>query len=239
MTLYQFPFSHFCEKVRWALDYKGLTYQVVNLVPGLHAYTTQKLAPKSSVPILVDGQPIQDSTQIITHLDQAYPQQSLTPVDPVLAKTALQWEQELGETVGVPLRQWFYFHLLPHRQQSLRFMLQDAPWFGQLFLRLMYVQIREKMQARMQINAETSRQAERQLACTFDRLDAALLGRQHLVGETFSRADLTAAALLGPLCVPSLNVLQSDEPEPVAMFRAKHESRPCFQWVIDLYQAYR
>ena len=26
ITLYQFQFSHFCEKARWALDYKGVPY---------------------------------------------------------------------------------------------------------------------------------------------------------------------------------------------------------------------
>jgi Glutathione S-transferase, N-terminal domain len=26
IQLYQFPFSHFCEKARWALDYKSIAY---------------------------------------------------------------------------------------------------------------------------------------------------------------------------------------------------------------------
>jgi glutathione S-transferase len=36
ITLYQFQFSHFCEKARWALDYKDLPYTCKNLLPGLH-----------------------------------------------------------------------------------------------------------------------------------------------------------------------------------------------------------
>ena len=35
-TLYQFPISHYCEKVRWAMDYKKLEYKAKNLLPGLH-----------------------------------------------------------------------------------------------------------------------------------------------------------------------------------------------------------
>lgn len=31
ITLYQFPIPHDCEKVRWALDLKGLDYKTCNL----------------------------------------------------------------------------------------------------------------------------------------------------------------------------------------------------------------
>ena len=53
-VLYQFPISHYCEKVRWAMDYKGLDYKLKNLLPGLHLRTTKKIAAKSYVPILID-----------------------------------------------------------------------------------------------------------------------------------------------------------------------------------------
>src|SRR6187397_1382247 len=60
-TLYQFEFSHFCEKARWALDYKGLAHERRNLLPGLHARVARKLASNSSLPILVDnGAVVQD-----------------------------------------------------------------------------------------------------------------------------------------------------------------------------------
>ena len=73
--LYQFPISHYCEKVRWAMDHKGLEYKLKNLLPGLHLKTTRKMAKKSSVPILVDtnkqGLPeqIQNSHIILNYLD--------------------------------------------------------------------------------------------------------------------------------------------------------------------------
>ena len=33
IVLYQFPISHYCEKVRWALAYKSISYQKINLLP--------------------------------------------------------------------------------------------------------------------------------------------------------------------------------------------------------------
>ena len=81
-TLYQFQFSHYCEKVRWALDHKGIVFDTRNLLPGPHKRPAKKLAGGSGLPILVDqGAVIQDSTAIIDYLDLTYPQKPLTPED--------------------------------------------------------------------------------------------------------------------------------------------------------------
>src|SRR5271166_2381107 len=94
VKLYQFQFSHYCEKARWALDFKGIRYEHQNLLPGLHVRVARKLAPKSCLPILVDGGSIvQDSSAIISFLDQRYPDHPLTPQNPVETKQALEWEK--------------------------------------------------------------------------------------------------------------------------------------------------
>ncbi len=36
MKLHQFQFSHYNEKARWALDFKGLKYEKRSLLPGFH-----------------------------------------------------------------------------------------------------------------------------------------------------------------------------------------------------------
>ncbi|MGI8738178.1 MAG: glutathione S-transferase family protein, partial [Gammaproteobacteria bacterium] len=131
VELYQFQFSHYCEKARWALDYKGIPYKPRNLLPGLHVNPTRKLAPDTSLPILVDdGTAVQDSTAIIDFLDRKYPQRPLVPQDPAHAREALAWEEYFDEEVGVTLRLWFYYHALPDRKRALRFMLDGAPWYG-------------------------------------------------------------------------------------------------------------
>lgn len=53
LTLYQFPISHYCEKIRWALEYKRLPYTKIDLLPGSHVGVVKKIAPKSNVPVLV------------------------------------------------------------------------------------------------------------------------------------------------------------------------------------------
>ena len=120
LTLYQFKFSHFCEKARWALDYKGIPFEQQNLLLGFHEKAALKIAPKTGLPIITDGDKVvQDSTSIITYLDERYPDNSLTPPGPEEAKSALEWEEFSDEEIGVPIRLWFYHHLLPDRIRTL------------------------------------------------------------------------------------------------------------------------
>jgi glutathione S-transferase len=242
ITLYQFQFSHYCEKARWALDYKGIPYMQRNLLPGLHTTLTRKFAPKSSLPIIVDnGTVVQDSTAVITFLDKEYPDRPLTPQDLQDAKEALAWEEYLDEEIGVPLRLWFYYHMLPDRDRALRFITDGAPWYGRPLFALIFPKVRTAMVKLMKIHAESARQSEERLLAALDRLDGALKERRFLTGDCFSRADLTACALLSPYCAPGKSDAEVSFafPEPVCALRDKHKSRRFFSWVLDIYRDYR
>ena len=82
LTLYQFAFSHFNEKVRWALDLKQLTSVRRNLLPGFHTKTATKLGGTSQVPILVcDDEVVAGSSEILRALDRIAPTPALFPQD--------------------------------------------------------------------------------------------------------------------------------------------------------------
>ncbi len=203
LTLYQFPLSHFCEKARWALDYKGLEYRAVNLLPGLHVKTTRRLADRSSVPILVhDRTTIQGSGQIISHLDSSFPQHPLTPGDETARRDALEWEAFADAEIGVHVRRICYQVLLQHPETVIPMFTQDGPWYGRLLLPLIFQRLQARMREFMDINAATARSSERSLAAALDKVHSRLNGNQYLVGERFTRADLTVAALLAPLFQP-------------------------------------
>jgi glutathione S-transferase len=59
--------------------------------------------------------------------------------------------------------------------------------------------IRHAMFYKMRINPHSAVAALPQLERALDTLEAALHGRDYLVGDAFSRADLTAASLLWPM----------------------------------------
>jgi glutathione S-transferase len=125
---------------------------------------------------------------------------------------------------------------LPDRARALRFILDGAPWYGRALTKAFYPQIRKLMAGIMDIRAESAKQAETRLLAAFDRLDDALRDRGFLVGDRFSRADLTAAALLSPLCAygKSDADLYAVFPDAVRELRDRHKSRRFFVWAQDL-----
>lgn len=242
ITLYQFAFSHYCEKVRWALDYKGLAYTCRNLIPGPHLAVTRRLASRSDVPILViDGAVLQDSTAILTYLDERFPERPLTPADPREAQAALAWEERLDEEIGVLLRRWFYFHALPDRTRAQRFLLDGAPWYGRPLYALIFPGVRTAMRKAMDIHAESAADAEIGMLTALGVLDQALAERRYLVGDRFTRADLTACALLSPYCAPGRAEadVTARFPAHVRKMRDSHRQRPFFTWVEEIYAAHR
>ncbi|HEY7640192.1 MAG TPA: glutathione S-transferase family protein [Steroidobacteraceae bacterium] len=237
--LYDFTFSHYSEKARWALDFKGVPYTPRHLLPGFHMRTTRKLAPRSSVPILkTDNAVIQGSTQIIDFLDHTFPDRSLTPPDPQDAASAIEWERYVDVEIGVTLRLWFYHHTLPDRERALRFLCADATWLQRCVFALSFTAIRGKMIQFMNINAETASSAEQRFAAALDRLDQALERGPFLVGNRFSRADLSACSLLWPLCRPgeSESEVEALLCPTVSALRKQVQHRPFYRWVLERYK---
>ena len=194
--LYVFTVSHFCEKARWACDRKGMRYRLITLLPGAHLLTMRRLAPKSHVPLLVDGSHvIQDSSGIIDYLDASYPDAPLTPTGAAEAAEAREWESWLDLELGETTRRLFYFHAL----QSPAFLAEEyargGPRWSSWFYALALPTIRRAVAKMYDVSAATAARDLERLNSVFARLDGHFARRRYLVGERFSRADLTLAAL--------------------------------------------
>jgi glutathione S-transferase len=240
--LYDFKYSHFSEKARWALDYKGIPYASTHLLPGFHLRTTRRLAPRSFVPILkTDKAVIQGSNEIINFLDLTFPTPTLTPGDPKDSATTLDWEKYLDEEIGVTLRLWFYYYALPDRGRALRFLCSDAPWLQRSLFAFSFPAIRRAMTERMNISTANANRAELRFKLAFDRLDDALERGPFLVGNGFTRADLTACALLWPLCRPGESEAEVEAvlPPTVCALRKQLQNRRFYHWVIECYREHR
>lgn len=240
LTLYQFPISHYCEKARWALAYKGLDYRQRNLLPGPHVAIAKQLAPRSSVPILVhDGRVIQGSRDVISYLDANFPERSLTPARDDLRQEALEWERYVDTEIGVHLRRFAYHTLLDHPEIVLPLFTQGGPWYGKFLMKLMFPKLRQRMRQLMDINDDTAQQSREHYERAIDRLAARLSDRAYLVGDSFTRADLAAAALLAPLCRPDQYGLHWPRPYPEPLEQAIAACRPKLGWVDRLYASHR
>jgi glutathione S-transferase len=93
----------------------------------------------------------------------------------------------------------------------------------------------------LNLHAESAKRSEERVLTALEKLDGALQGRRFLVGDRFSRADLTACALLLQYCAPDKSdaEVSAAVPSHVSALRDKHKTRPFFGWVLHNYKNHR
>jgi glutathione S-transferase len=105
LELYQFELSHYCEKIRFILDYKGLAYRKVEVTPGIGQLDLFKMSGQRQVPVLKDGnEVIADSTAIAEYLEQKYPDRPIYPTDSKQRALCLILEEWADESIGLNAR---------------------------------------------------------------------------------------------------------------------------------------
>jgi glutathione S-transferase len=246
-TLWHLAASHYSEKVRWALDCKQVPHvRRAAAVPGAHMVAAMWLTRDPSnvtYPVLeLDGRAIADSTAIIAALEERFPEPALYPADPEQRRRALELEEFFDEELGPHIRQLAFhelgndpelFEALIHRTVPgpLASMGSGAVSYARTFSGL-------RFGARSEETAERSRAG---VLAALDRLDAELGAGEYLVGDSFSVADLTAAALFYPLVLPEGGPVPTDlgAPRGIERFRAPLMDRPGYRWVQRTYERHR
>lgn len=239
VVLHQLGLSHYCEKVRWALEHKQIPHTKKTWLVGLHREPVKKISGKSQTPVITSGdQVISNSADIITWLDQEYPDRPLTPAG-AEAQQALDWESYVDDKVGGHVRRICYHTLIRHKDVVLPLFTQGGPWYGRVVMPLMYSKLQSLMISYMQLDDENTLASIDALDREVDKINAHLDGREFMVGNSFSRADLAVAALLAPLVQPDGYGLVWPEtlPEPLAGTVTKFQPR--LRWVQQIYQNYR
>lgn len=243
-VLHVFAISHYCEKARWALDYLGIDYRINYLAPGLHVrFARAHGCADTTLPILVDGNlAVQGSSNIIdwAQVQGESATRSLSADD---EQTCHEIEQRLDELFGVQVRRYYYSDALVTQPQSVKPMFSRyLPWQQRLVLHFAWNKICKLMIRGMDLGAEQSHESRQIVEAELDWLDGLLAdGREYLVGDHFSRTDVTAASLLSALALPpehptygSLQV-----PPATAVDLAAWQQRPVIQWVREMYRRYR
>ncbi len=197
------PFSHYCEKARWALDRGGVAYHEQGHSPIFSRRATKRVGAGKSVPALaVDGAIIADSTAIVAWADTQRPG-ALLPRDTVARAEALALEEMFDEQLGPATRRWAYFFLLPNKTLMLEITKQGVPsWQARAFqwFRPLAAGV---IKRGLKIDAAGAQRSRQKIAIVFAHVSALLAdGRPFLVGNAFSIADLTFAALAAPVLVP-------------------------------------
>ena len=238
---YQFSVSHYCEKARWALDYKGVQYQVKDLLPGLHILTLRKKVKGTSLPVLsMNGVYVQGSDQIIDFLDQTVATKPLTPVDAVLRTEAENWETFAANQLGTPYSVFYYSNMLQNPELLRQRYIQTSPWYGSLYYAITFNRISQRIRELYNINTNSAQQARATIEVGLQKLEHHLQSRSYLVGDQFTRADLSVAALISPLALPPQLAYNRLPAHPAMVELRKHfAGSPVIQWVNDIYQTHR
>lgn len=241
-VLYVFAISHFCEKVRWALDFLGVDYELRHVAPGEHGKIAKDLgAPRTSVPYLsLDGEVIQGSGDIISWAEKmASSDKSLTPD----AEACEQIEKRIDDIAGVHVRRFYYSEALVEHPSTIRpLFTRDLPLMKKLMISLGWGKIRKIMIARMDLGAQQGEESRDALNEELNWIDGLLAdGRSYLVGDSFSRADISVASILAPLVLPTEHPVYSKLKHPPRMTEelSKWEQRPSFRWVREMYAKHR
>jgi glutathione S-transferase len=248
--LWHIPVSHYSEKVRWALEHKAVEHERRAPLAGAHIVEALWLTRGSSktLPILrIDGRTIGDSTEIIAALEDRHPEPGLYPADPDERRQALELEEFFDEELGPYIRRYAWHELRKDRRRMSELAVRTLPPGMQGFAPARatagrygsaLVQLRYRAGS-----AEGAAEARDKVLAALDRLERALddAGGEYLVGDSFSVADLTAAALFYPLANPPEGPSLLPDPMPAKLeeFRAPLKQRPGYQWVLDTYRRHR
>ena len=203
-TLWHIEISHFSEKARWALAYKGVEHRRRAPLPGAHMAVALWLTrgEQKTFPILsLDGRNIGDSSAIIEALERRYPDPPLYPADPEQRRHALELEEFFDEELAPHVRH-LAFHEMRDDPDRLREIAEEAapgpvPGGVAAAYARTFANLRWKSG-----DSEAAEVDRAKIVTAFDRIEEELGSGDYLVGEAFSVADLTAASLLYPIVAP-------------------------------------
>lgn len=240
--LYQFSYSHYCEKARWALDYKGITYAIKNLLPGMHKYTLSGKVQDTSLPVLrIDGNYIQGSDHIIDYLDKSITTNTLTPTNLERRAEAENWETFASAELATPYAVFYYSHMLEHPHLLRQRACQNGPWYAPLFYAVTFKHLCQRIRDLYQITQHSAEQARERVESGLKKLEQHLQSHSYMVGDYFTRADISVAALLSPLAKPPqlAQNYSGSYPDEIREFRERIADSPVIQWVNRMYQHHR
>ena len=177
-TLWQIDISHYSEKVRWALEYKGIDHGRRSILPGSHIPIALGLTrgAQPTLPVLqLEGRNIGDSTEIIAALEARYPDPPLYPLDAEERARAIELEDWFDENLGPHARLLPFYELIQEPELFAEVAAESVP--GPLGKAKPVVGAYARAYTSIRWNANSHADAERAreaIVAAFDKLEAEL-----------------------------------------------------------------
>lgn len=195
--------SHFCEKARWALDRAQVPYEEQSHAPLLHRIFTFR-HNGATVPVLLLGsEVVAESSGILSYSDAFCGGGLLYPQDDGQKHEVEHWEAYFDRDLGPHVRRWLYGNLLPHKKLLVRLWSDGVPPLEARLVPAVLPIARILIRRGYKITPNGIAQSLKKIEDVFARVGDCLGDdREFLVGNRFTAADLTFAALSAPLLLP-------------------------------------
>ena len=187
------------------MELAGEPYQESAHLPLMHWPYSLAAGAGRTVPALEteDGKVYGDSTEILLWLDRLHPQLGLYGSSAAEREPIAALEDLLDEKLGPAVRRWAYFHLLPDKGLTLRIAGQGVSQAERWILDATFPAARGLLRRGLGVDAQRTERSVRKFREILASLSEKLSdGRPFLMGPQLTAADLTFAALAGPLLQP-------------------------------------
>jgi glutathione S-transferase len=240
--LWQFRFSMYPEKARWALDYKGVPHRRRSVLPGPHAAQLFPRFGQKAMPILChEGNVLKSSAAVLDYIEQVFPNPPLYPADVVQRERSLEIQQWFDEEIGPPLRRAAFYEWLGETEYSARRFAYGLPeWQQRCYVRA-FPAIRAIMRADMRIGRAGAEKGCALVAQGLDFVARESAATGYLIGDRFSIADLAAATILMGTCLPPEFPVPMPEPRPPGWqhWLDRWKDHPGCAYVLRMYREHR
>jgi glutathione S-transferase len=197
-TLVTIPISHYCEKARWALERAGVEYQERAHLQVLHWVAVRRAGGGRTAPVLRCGDRVfAESADIVAFADSHGA--GLSSGDPDVRAL----EDSLDDRLGPHGRRWMYDELRGESALVERYGPTGVPAWQRRALPLGFPLVARVIDRYLDITPESAAESLEIVRAVYDEVGERLSdGRPYLMGDAFSAADLTFAALSAPLVLP-------------------------------------
>jgi len=239
-VLWHIPISHYNEKVRWALDLKGVEHD--RKAPNPHPPTAALLTrgKHATLPIMrIDGEIVHDSTAILAKIEDRWPDPPLYPADPADRQRALEIEDWFDEQAAPHVRLLVWHETTRDRDSLDAFVGKYSPGPLRRFGPVAGAMVKSFVSLRYRVSdKDRASVARERVLAAFDHLEEELGDGDYLVGNEFTVADLTAASILYPIVTPPEGP-EIATPPALEELRAPLRDRRGYRWVEETYRRHR
>jgi glutathione S-transferase len=237
-VLWQYSFSNYNEKARWALDFKGMPHHRRSLLPGSPRAMAFSRGQGTLPVVDLDGTRIVDSTRIIEALEARQPEPALYPADPDERRRALELEDFFDEHAGHDMRRVGFWEGRDQPALMSAFLATGHGAAARVQQRAIFPVAWRYVVNRYGFDQDSYERSKEALVGALDRIESERAGGDYLVGEGFTVADLTAAALLYPLVwPPEFQYELPDMPRPEALESVG--DHPALGWISGTWRRHR